>query len=186
MRIIAGSRKGFRLGPVRGRRVRPTQDRVRESLFNILEQYGPFINVADLFAGTGAMGLEALSRWGGRALFVDADSAAIEGLQENVRRLKLEAKSRILFRQLHHGLGFLQKMGAPFDLVFLDPPYNQGWGQRIVPVLLAGELVADRGLLVLEHDQGEAVPERVGDWHRADQRRYGRTRMTFYRKTEKE
>jgi 16S rRNA (guanine966-N2)-methyltransferase len=186
MRIIAGSRKGFRLGPVKGRRVRPTQDRVREALFNILEQEGPFTNVADLFAGTGAMGLEALSRWSGSALFVDSDPAAIAGLRENLRRLKLEEAGRVQLRDLSRGLGFLKKLGAPFDLIFLDPPYGRDWCLKLIPEILSGPLLTDRGVLVLEHDQGDSAPERVGPWTAADRRRYGRTRITFYRQTEGE
>ena len=186
MRIIAGSRKGFRLGPVKGRRVRPTRDRVREAVFNILEQDGPFIRIADLFAGTGAMGLEALSRWAGQALFVDFDAAAVDGLQENIRRLKLEAETRVVHRDLSRGLGFLQKMGVPFDLVFLDPPYGRDWGPQLLPGLLSAGLVADQGLLVLEHDRRDDVPARVGTWRPADQRQYGQTRISIYRKSERE
>jgi 16S rRNA (guanine966-N2)-methyltransferase len=186
MRIIAGSRKGFKLGAVRGHRVRPTQDRVREALFNILEQDGPFTNVADLFAGTGAMGLEALSRWSGRALFVDMDPAAIAGLRENLRRLKLEESGRVLLRDLSRGTAFLKKVGAPFDLIFMDPPYGRDWCLKLVPEILAGSLLTDKGRLVLEHDQGDPAPEGAGPWEAADQRVYGRTRVTFYRQTERE
>ncbi len=185
MRIIAGSRKGFRLGAVKGRRVRPTQDRVRESLFNILEQGGPFTNMADLFAGTGAMGLEALSRWSGRVLFVDSDRGVSEKLRENIRRLKFEAASQVVVRDLSHGVSFLKKMGAPFDLILADPPYLRGWGQRIVEGILTESLLTDEGLLVLEHDQKETVPEQVPGGQLADQRRYGQTLISFYRKPAK-
>jgi len=186
MRIIAGSRKGFRLGPVKGRRVRPTQDRIREAVFNILEQDGPFINVADLFAGTGAMGLEALSRWSGKALFVDADPAVIAGLGENLQRLKLAESGRFLLRDLSRGVGFLKKLGAPFDLIFLDPPYGRNWCLKLVPEILTGKLLEETGTLVLEQDQGDPSPEAVGSWKAADQRHYGRTKITFYRQMERE
>ncbi len=186
MRIIAGSRKGFRLGPVKGRRVRPTQDRVRESIFNILEQVGPFTNMADLFAGTGALGLEALSRWSGRVLFVDSDREVVENLRENIRRLKFEDASRVAARDLSRGVGFLKTMGAPFDLVLADPPYLQGWGQRMVEGVLTESLLTDEGLLVLEHDQKEPLPERVPGGLLADQRRYGQTIISFFRKLKDE
>lgn len=182
MRIIAGSRKGLRLTAVKGTRTRPTQDRVREALFNILEQQGSFARVADLFAGTGALGLEALSRWSGQALFVDSDPRVIENLRKNIQRLKFEAVSQVAARDISRGVGFLKKMGAPFDLILVDPPYRRGWGQRIIAGLLAEPLLTDRGLLVLEHDQQESVPEQVGDWLLADQRRYGQTRVSFYRR----
>jgi 16S rRNA (guanine966-N2)-methyltransferase len=186
MRIIAGSRKGFRLGSVTGRRVRPTQDRVRESLFNILEHEGPFTNIADLFAGTGALGLEALSRWSGRVLFVDSDREVTENLRENIRRLKFEAASQVVVRDLSRGVGFMKKLGAPFDLILVDPPYRRGWGQRILEGLLAEPFLTDRGLLVLEHDQKETMPEQVPGGQMADQRRYGQTLISFYRREAKD
>ncbi len=181
MRIIAGSRKGQRLTALKGIRIRPTQDRVREAIFNILEQQGIFTNIVDLFAGTGAMGLEALSRWSGRVLFVDSDRRVIENLRENIRRLKFEAASRVAVRDLSRGVGFLEKMGAPFDLILVDPPYLRGWGQRIAEGVLTASLLTAEGLLVLEHDQKEAVPEEVPGGRLADQRRYGQTLISFYR-----
>jgi 16S rRNA (guanine966-N2)-methyltransferase len=182
MRIIAGSRKGQRLTALKGLRTRPTQDRVREAIFNILEQQGIFTNIADLFAGTGAMGLEALSRWSGRGLFVDSDRGGGENLRENIRRLKFETASRVVARDLSRGVGFLEKMGAPFDLILVDPPYLRGWGQRIVEGVLTASLLTAEGLLVLEHDQKEVVPEEVLGGRLADQRRYGQTLISFYRK----
>ncbi len=132
MRIIAGQCKGHHLAPLKGGKTRPTQDRVRESIFNILESYGPFLNVADLFAGSGALGLEAMSRWGGTAVFVEYSRPAIECLRENIRRLKMEARSRLIQRDLGRGVHFLVKSGAPFDLIFMDPPYGQGWCNLII------------------------------------------------------
>jgi 16S rRNA (guanine(966)-N(2))-methyltransferase RsmD len=186
MRIIAGNRKGQRLTALKGTRTRPTQDRVREAIFNILEQQGIFTNIADLFAGTGAMGLEALSRWSGRVLFVDSDRGVIENLRQNIRRLKFEAVSQVAVRDLSRGVGFLIKMGAPFDLILVDPPYLRGWGQRIVEGMLTESLLTDQGLLVLEHDQKETVPERVPGGLLADQRRYGQTLISFYRRLKDE
>jgi 16S rRNA (guanine966-N2)-methyltransferase len=161
--------------------VRPTRDRVRESLFNILEQMGPFSRVADLFAGSGALGLEALSRWGGQAAFVEADSAVIAILEENIRRLKFAGEARVLRRDLSRGVGFLKDRGDPFDLMLLDPPYGQGWGPRLVPAVRQASLLSAGGILVFEHDPRDPVPPEEASWRILDQRRYGSTCLTFYR-----
>jgi 16S rRNA (guanine966-N2)-methyltransferase len=181
MRIIAGQCKGHHLAPLKGGKTRPTQDRVRESIFDILESSGPFLKVADLFAGSGALGLEALSRWGGTAVFVEFSRPAVECLRENIRRLKLEANSHLVQRDLARGVHFLEKSGAPFDLIFMDPPYGQGWCNSIVPLLLSLPVLIETGILVLEHDLKEPIPENVGEWGIGDQRRYGQTRVSFYK-----
>jgi 16S rRNA (guanine966-N2)-methyltransferase len=181
MRIIAGQCKGHHLAPLKGGKTRPTQDRVRESIFNILEPYGPFLNVADLFAGSGALGLEALSRWGGRAVFVEFSRPAADCLRENIRRLKMETKSRLIQRDLTRGVRFLLSNNAPFDLIFMDPPYGQGWCNLIGSTLLSLPLLKENGILVLEHDLKEPIPEKVGNWGIGDQRRYGQTRVSFYK-----
>jgi 16S rRNA (guanine966-N2)-methyltransferase len=180
MRIIAGQCKGHPLAPLKGGKTRPTQDRVRESIFNILEGYGPFLKVADLFAGSGALGLEALSRWGGSAVFVEFSRPAVDCLRENIRRLRLETRASLIQRDLARGVEFLIKSGSPFDLVFMDPPYGQGWCGSITASLLGLPVLKTGGILVLEHDLKEPIPETVGDWGIGDQRRYGRTRVSFY------
>lgn len=180
MRIIAGSFKGRRLTPVKGEEIRPTQDRIREAVFNILEVYGPFYRVADLFAGSGALGLEAVSRWGGEAVLVDRSPEAVRGLKENIELLGLREKCRVICRDLSRGVTFLAESGKPFDLIFLDPPYGRGWCEKIVPPLLTLPVLRQGGVLVLEHEAKEPTPEQVGEWSIADQRRYGRTRVSFY------
>lgn len=180
MRIIAGSAKGRRLAPVKGAGIRPTQDRIREAIFNILEGYGPFHRVADLFAGSGALGLEAVSRWGGEAVLVDRSKEAVRGIEENISRLGFEESCRVIRRDLSKGVHFLTEGGKPFDLIFLDPPYGRGWCGKIVPPLLTLSLLRQEGILVLEHEPREPIPEQVGEWSVTDQRRYGRTMVSFY------
>jgi 16S rRNA (guanine966-N2)-methyltransferase len=180
MRIIAGRFKGHRLASLKGSQTRPTQDRVREAVFNILEHRGPFSRVADLFAGSGAMGLEALSRWGGTALFVDVSPIALNCLRENIRRLQVEGQVQVLRRDLGRGLDFLRTGTEPFDLILMDPPYGKGWGGLLIPSLLGLPLLAEGGVLVLEHDAFETVPRQVGPWEAGEARRYGHTRVTFY------
>ena len=181
MRIIAGQCKGHRLAPLKGGQTRPTQDQVREAIFNILGSEGPFLKVADLFAGSGAMGLEALSRWGGAALFVETSRAAVDCLRKNIGLLKMEGKARVIQRDLSRGVRFLHKVGGLFDLIFMDPPYGQGWCEALIPSLLSLSILEEKGVLVLEHDLKEPIPGQVGDWGIRDQRRYGQTRVSFYK-----
>ena len=140
-----------------------------------------FLKVVDLFAGSGALGLEALSRWGGTALFVDSSRAAVECLRKNIGLLKMEEKAQVIQRDLLRGAKFLNKVGGPFDLIFMDPPYGQGWCNLIIPSLLSLPILEEKGVLVLEHDLKEPLPGQVGDWGIEDQRRYGKTRVSFYK-----
>lgn len=185
MRIIAGTCKGHHLAPLKGRQTRPTQDQVREAIFNILESRGPFRRVVDLFAGSGALGLEALSRWGCEAFFVEFSREAMNCLRENIRRLKLDGSARLIQRDLRRGVNFLKKIGGPADLIFMDPPYGQGWCNELIPHLLNPAMLEETGVLVLEHDSKEPIPLQVGDWGIGDQRRYGQTRISFYTCTKK-
>jgi 16S rRNA (guanine966-N2)-methyltransferase len=185
MRIIAGSHKGFRLAALPGPGIRPTQDRIREALFNILEIHGPFLKVADLFAGSGALGLEALSRWPAEAVLVDSSRPAVELIRKNIRRLGLETRTRVIQRDVTRGVGFLAYEGGPFDLVFMDPPYGRGLARKLVPAIILKGLVSDQGLLVVEHETGESLPGDFKSWALSDRRFYGRTCISFYQSTER-
>jgi 16S rRNA (guanine966-N2)-methyltransferase len=189
MRIIGGRFRGKRLaGPgVAGggeAHLRPTSDRVRESLFNLLTHgdYGDppppeGRRVLDLFAGTGALGLEALSRGAARVLFIDDLAAARALMRENVDALGVIGQVKIWRRDATR-LG--PSRGDPFDLIFADPPYGKGQGAAALTSAWRGGWIAPGAIIVLEHATDEAIP--VADWlHVADQRRYGDTMITIFR-----
>jgi 16S rRNA (guanine966-N2)-methyltransferase len=161
MRIIAGRFRGHRLATPPDHRIRPTSDRLRETLFNILIHRGGGVegrSVLDLFAGTGALGLEALSRGAAFAAFVD-DGAAARGLiRANVEALGLGGVSRILRRDATR-LGRIETF-APFDLVFADPPYGRGLGEAALASAIEGGWIAPGATIVLEerHDAPIALP----------------------------
>jgi 16S rRNA (guanine966-N2)-methyltransferase len=189
MRIIGGIYRGTRLaGPGRdGRgeaRLRPTSDRVREALFNLLEHgigWEPArARVLDLFAGTGALGLEALSRGAARAVFVDEGAAARALIRRNVEALGVIGQAKIWRRDATR-LGPCR--GTPFDLVFADPPYRSGLGPRALASALEGGWIAPGGLVVLELAAGEAEPA-IGGMDVLDARRYGDTRIMIMRRKE--
>lgn len=176
MRIIAGQWRGRPLLSPPGLSTRPTSDRAREALFSMLQsRLGSFedLNVADLFAGTGALGLEALSRGAARCTFVESDRAAIETLRQNVA--KLGAADRADIRQQDAA----RSAGGPYHLVFLDPPYRSGLGSQALAHLVATGALAPGALASLETARDEIVdvPGLAVD----SERIYGKAKLTLFR-----
>ncbi len=179
MRIIAGSARGRTLKGPRGAGLRPTADRVRESIFNILGQWLDDLSVLDLFAGTGALAFEALSRGATRAVLVDSSREAIALCRQNARALGMEDRAKIVVgpvekRTLEH----LEP--AAFDLVFADPPYAAATPLQVLELVVGAGLIAAGGRLVLEHDRRSEAPGSVGCLRRSDERRFGDTAVSFY------
>ncbi|MCV2881657.1 16S rRNA (guanine(966)-N(2))-methyltransferase RsmD [Actibacterium sp. XHP0104] len=184
MRIISGQFKGMALASVGkgdpGAHLRPTTDRVRESLFNLLVNggYGDPITdarVLDLFAGTGALGLEALSRGAAHVTFVDDGGKARALIRENVEKCRAMGVTKV-FRRDATKLG--ECTAAPFDLIFLDPPYGKGLGERALAAAMAGVWIAPEALIVWE-DSAEIIPPEGVTL--LDQRKYGDTRISILR-----
>ncbi|MHA3913943.1 16S rRNA (guanine(966)-N(2))-methyltransferase RsmD [Halovulum sp. GXIMD14793] len=180
MRIIGGTYKGTALASVgagdEAARLRPTSDRVRESLFNLLTHgdYPPIkgARVLDLFAGTGALGLEALSRGAERVLFVDEGTKARALIRSNIDRLRVIGQTK-LYRRDATRLGV--NRAAPYDLIFLDPPYGKVLGERALTSAQDGGWIADNALVVWEEGAEVSPP----DWlHLQDQRSYGDTTIS--------
>jgi 16S rRNA (guanine966-N2)-methyltransferase len=188
MRIIGGRHGGLALAGLGAgdpaRHLRPTSDRVRESLFNLLAHGGygdpppPLgARVLDLFAGTGALGLEALSRGARHATFVERGAKALALLRRNVGLMQAEDATRIVARDATR-LG--SHAGDPHDLVFLDPPYGEGLGERAIASALAGAWVAPGALVVWEESADPRPPPGLT---RLDSRRYGETVIAIFRST---
>lgn len=178
MRIVGGRYKGHSIKTPKDANIRPTTDRTRESLFNILAHNGLFegesARVIDLFAGTGALGLEALSRGAGFALFIEVNARARGLIRENIENLSLTGSSKI-FRRDAGQLGEIGTM-APFNIAFLDPPYNKGLGEKALLSLHAGGWLKTGATIILEEDKKSAVtlPEQFQE---TDDRAYGNTRI---------
>ncbi|WP_298840138.1 16S rRNA (guanine(966)-N(2))-methyltransferase RsmD [uncultured Roseobacter sp.] len=182
MRIIAGKHRSVPLAAVgkgdAGAHLRPTTDRVRESLFNVLNSYDVIdgAHVLDLFAGTGALGLEALSRGAASVTFVDDGRAAQKLLRENIAKLRAKDTTRIIARD---ALRLPACNATPCDLVFLDPPYGKGLGEKALAVADDGGWLAPDALVVWEESTSVGTPH--GFEHR-DHRRYGDTHVTLLSK----
>ena len=181
MRIVAGRFRGARLTAPKGQATRPTSDRIREALFNILEHGLPDFalddaRVLDLFAGTGALGLEALSRGARFCLFVDQSAEARGLIRRNIEALQLTGATKVWRRDATR-LGQVGTM-APFDLIFLDPPYGQGLGEAALAAALEGGWIVPGGIAVLE-ERTDAEIELPEGFEALDRRVYGDTQVVF-------
>lgn len=188
MRIIAGSHGGLQLKAPKGYTVRPTADQVREAIFNILASRFPLQGAAilDLFAGTGALGLEALSRGAKSAVFIDPHPEAQRTLRTNLRTTGFHQRGRILRTYATTGLKIAVQQGLRFQGVFVDPPYGQGWVDKMLRALAAGPLLSPNAWVVVEHDPGESGAGAYGGLVLTDRRRYGKTRVSFYEDRDEE
>ena len=181
MRVISGQAKGRRIKVPKGRALRPTADRVKEALFNILPRDLSGLRVLDLFAGTGNLSVEALSRGAAEALLVDASREAGKAMRENLQAMSFSARSRVWTSPVLRSLRLLSRRGETFDLIFLDPPYDKGWIGQVLRVVAQAGLLAPAGIVVVEHSVREKVEENYGPLSLRDQRRYGTTLISFFR-----
>jgi 16S rRNA (guanine(966)-N(2))-methyltransferase RsmD len=185
MRIIGGTVGGRTLRAPRGTATRPTTDKVREALFNILSSRGqPPEKVLDLYAGSGALGLEAVSRGALRAVFVESDRKTCELIEKNAEDLDLAYAARVDCSKVSDWLK--RPSEKDFGWIFLDPPYSGGELERALRLLAGARLLAPGGLVICEHEWRTPPSERHGTLALCDQRRYGQTTLTFYQEAEPE
>jgi 16S rRNA (guanine(966)-N(2))-methyltransferase RsmD len=181
VRIVAGTARGRPLRAPKGKGIRPTADRVRETVFNVLGQWMEGRRVLDLYAGTGALGLEALSRGADRAVLVDDDREAARLCRENADALGFSGRVEILALPVPRAAQLLAQRQERFDLVFADPPYAARALPDVLELVARHRLLLPGGTLVIEHDRREPAPEAEAEFARADQRRFGGTLVSLYR-----
>lgn len=193
MRIISGSLRGKKLHGIRGMAIRPTADRLRESVFNIISAYVRDAVVLDMFAGTGALGIEALSRGASSAAFVDNSPRSLSVIERNLRSCALENRARIIRWDIRRRLSPLTASASRFDLVFMDPPYNRNLIEPALRNLRSSQALQKDALVVVEHSLSEAIPKALAMPDSApnaqtsvqqpfaitDQRKYGNTLVSF-------
>lgn len=178
MRIISGIAKGRRLASPSTSRIRPVLDQVKESIFNILFDVTDLI-VLDLFAGTGSIGLEAVSRGAAEASFVDNSKEALDIIRENIKRCRFENQCRVIPRHIDGAIKTLSKEDKKFDLIFVDPPYLKDLVVPTIRKVLETGLLAENGLIVTEHHPKEPVENLPEGLEVTDERKYGQTMITF-------
>lgn len=179
MRIISGAMRGKKLLTLEGGSVRPTSDRVKEALFDILQFRIEGRRFLDLFAGSGQIGLEALSRGAAEAVLVDSSRASQQVIEKNVWALGLEGKAKLVPMDF---AAFLHSSPGLFDIAFLDPPYHTGLLQQALP-LAAGHMTPG-GILLCEHPRDEQLPETAGGLTLYRQYRYGKIMLTSYQRVQ--
>lgn len=176
MRIIGGTHRGRKLAEFNGGEIRPTADRVKENLFNILGAKSNGAVVLDLFCGSGNLGLESLSRGAGSAHFNDISRDSLAVLKKNISAVKEEA--RCVITNLDY-LVFLKTTGARFDIVFIDPPYRFDYGETALKVIAERKLLAPDGVAIYERDR--AFEGNIDGLEMYDERKYGKTYLSFFR-----
>lgn len=182
MRIIGGTARGRKLATFTGREIRPTPDRVREALFSILYSCKGTLTggkILDLFAGSGALGIEALSRGARHAWFVDSSRDAVNTIRDNLERCGFSDRATVIMRDFQEALTTFAGTG-PFDVIFADPPYNQDYAAKLLEGIDRQRLLDPRGLVCLETAASDPAPPRIGTLRHLDQRRYGLTMLHFY------
>jgi 16S rRNA (guanine(966)-N(2))-methyltransferase RsmD len=184
MRIIGGTSKGRKLAAVHGRGIRPTSDRVKESIFNILGGDLEGKVVLDLFAGTGNLGLEALSRGASKVLFVDKRRQALGLIERNLAQCGMTDEAEILPTDVLRAVGILSRRKEIFDVILMDPPYEKGMVQRVLSKIENLGICHAESVLVIEHDRREPLPLRIHGWSLFRERQIGDTLISFLKPAE--
>ena len=181
MRVITGTARGRRLVTPEGMDTRPTTDKVKEAVCSSLQFDFPGSNVLDLFAGSGQMGIEALSRGVRHATFIDSDQRAIDCIRQNVKGCRFSDISVILKTD---AVSFLQRCNERFDIAFLDPPYRHDTLQQILPLL--AEKMQENGIIVCEHEPDCKLPQTILNFYLQKQKKYGKIIISVYRNPEED
>lgn len=180
MRVIAGEAKGRPLKAVPGNRTRPTTDKVKEAVFSII---GPFFDggwALDLFAGTGGLGIEALSRGMEKAIFVDLEKASIDVIRHNLAAANMEERAEVYKNDARRAIKLLHKRKVAFRLVFLDPPYRMKDADELMEELAVRELLDEGAIVMVEHESDHHYPEQMGNYIQFKRAVYGETAITIY------
>ena len=180
MRVISGSARGTKLNSIDSLSTRPTLDRVKEPLFSIIQSYIQDAEVLDLFAGSGALGIEALSRGAKRCVFCDKSHSSIKMLNQNLQKTKLESKA-IVYTEDYKKC--LKSLDSKFDIIFIDPPYKFNIGVDAIKMIVENNIFAKDGIIILETDEKERDIKELENTNLevSDVRKYGRVTLIFLR-----
>ncbi len=181
MRVISGKAKGRRLIAPKGGAVRPTADRIKESLFDILPRDFFGMKILELFAGTGNVSIEALSRGAESVVLVDASDRSVRIIRENLRRVGLTDRAQVWAMPARRALNAVARQDRKFNLIFLDPPYDQKLVGRSLELIASIYPLEPSAVVVAEHSVRETVKPSYGVLRLNDQRRYGDTLLSFFR-----
>lgn len=184
MRVISGQYRGHRLLAVPGKNTRPTTDKVKESLFSMIGPYFSDGLCLDLYAGTGALGIEALSRGMSKGIFIDIDRKAIDTIYANIKALKLDAKAEIYKNDAERAIQALAKRKLTFDLVFIDPPYAKERNKAVLNQLVDADLLNNESIVVVEHDHEHILAFTSQKLLKWKENAFGDTALTIFKYVE--
>lgn len=181
MRVVAGERKGMPLKAIDGNTTRPTTDKVKESIFSMI---GPFFNggiALDLFAGSGGLGIEVLSRGADQAIFIEKDARAYSILKENIKKCRYEERTELYRNDATRAVKALLKRDIIVDYLFLDPPYHKTEYYNLVQTLVDANKLSDQAIILCEHSKEVNLPDAYGEFQLVRQETYGGTIISIYR-----
>lgn len=179
MRVITGTARGRRLKELTGAETRPTTDRVKESIFNIVQFDIEGRRILDLFGGTGQLGIECLSRGAAQAVFLDLRKEAAALIRENLSWTGLADRARVIQGDY---LSYLTRCGERFDLMFLDPPYSSGMLEKALRVIAEIDILSENGIIICESSVEEELPHLDAPYEKGKDYRYGKIKITVYRR----
>ena len=181
MRIISGKARGTKLYSLEGSTTRPTLDRVKESLFNIIQNQVPECTFLDLFSGSGAIGLEAASRWAKKTILCEKNKAANSIIKQNLEKILLEDKVK-LYENSYENL--LNTINEKFDIIYIDPPYKTDFAYEATKLILKNNLLNEKGTIIIETDEEERIIKQIEKLkiEIVNRRRYGRVHLVFLEK----
>lgn len=180
MRVIAGTAKKMRLKSPKGNGTRPTADRVKESVFNILAPRLIECQFLDLFAGAGGIAIEALSRGAGHAMLVERDARVASVLKENLKITRLNDRAKVIVMDVFQACAQMTRENKKFDIIYIDPPYYQDYYTKVLTAISQCQLLAHDGVVVAESSRKEPPKEKVEDLLLVRRQTYGDTIISFY------
>ncbi len=184
MRVISGTRKGLPLKAVPGSGTRPTTDKVKESIFNMIGPYFEGGLAVDLFAGSGGLGIEALSRGIDTCIFIEKDPRAVPTIYENLKKCKLEDQAEVYKADATRAIKALEKRQAKVDLLFLDPPYEKVGYYELINQFVEKNLLTDHAIILCEHEKGVDLQDQYGAFTLSRKELYGSTIISIYQQEE--
>ena len=184
MRVISGKVRGLKLNTPKNQDVRPTTDRVKENLFNMINSYIMDSNILDLFAGTGSLGIECLSRGAKNCVFIDISKESIAIVKSNIKKARVENESLVLNLDFKDAVSRLQSQKNKFDVIFMDPPYYKEMFVDALEKIDNANLLDEEGIIVVEHDTKDILPDKVNRLEKTKDKKYGNTTLTFYKMEE--
>lgn len=182
MRVISGNNKGKKLFTPKNMDIRPTTDRIKESIFNIIYPIKTNSVVLDLFSGTGNIGIEFLSRGCKSCYFIDSSLKSIELIKKNINICKLEKKSYVYKNDFSKAITILSNKELKFDYIYADPPYNKYLGQNVLDTIIKNQIVTKDGMLIIESEINEKIyVKEYNNMLEYEERKYGRTKIGFFK-----